>query len=87
MSDESTYTIDLELSDMTGLPSSIVDTAQQAAVERGKSGYVITLSRSLVEPFLTYSDRRDLREKAWRAWTSKLKKAKLSCVGCIFISC
>lgn len=27
--------------------------------------YVITLSRSLVVPFLTYSDRRDLREVAW----------------------
>ena len=27
--------------------------------------FVITLSRSLVVPFLTFSDRRDLREKAW----------------------
>ncbi len=32
---------------------------------------MITLSRSLVEPFITYSERRDLREKAWRLWTSR----------------
>ncbi|MFY9513381.1 MAG: M3 family metallopeptidase, partial [Rubrivivax sp.] len=32
---------------------------------------VITLSRSLVVPFLTFSSRRDLREQAWSAWTSR----------------
>src|SRR4029079_10076687 len=29
------------------------------------------LSRSLVEPFLTFSSRRDLREAVWRAWTER----------------
>lgn len=32
---------------------------------------MITLSRSLVEPFLTFSPRRDLRERAWRLWTNR----------------
>ena len=32
---------------------------------------MITLSRSHIVPFLTFSDRRDLREQAWRAWTSR----------------
>ena len=32
---------------------------------------VITLSRSLIVPFLTFSERRDLREQAWRAWTTR----------------
>ncbi len=32
---------------------------------------MITLSRSLMVPFLTFSERRDLRERAWRAWTSR----------------
>ena len=32
---------------------------------------VITLSRSHIVPFLTFSERRDLREQAWRAWTSR----------------
>ena len=30
---------------------------------------MITLSRSLVEPFLTFAARRDLRQKAFEAWT------------------
>jgi len=52
---------------MTGVPSSVIDAAKQAAVDRklGQDDFAITLSRSLVEPFITFSDRRDLREKAW----------------------
>ena len=67
MGDESSYTIVLKLEDLSGCPDSIVSASRQAAAEKGKAEdeYVITLSRSLVEPFLTYSDRRDLRERAW----------------------
>jgi peptidyl-dipeptidase Dcp len=57
--------------DLAGLPDFLRDAARSAAQERGVEGYVITLSRSLVEPFLTWSSRRDLREIAWRAWTSR----------------
>ncbi len=57
--------------DMAGLPQFVRAAARQAAAERGLPGAVITLSRSLVVPFLTYSTRRDLREQAWRAWTSR----------------
>ena len=32
---------------------------------------MITLSRSLIVPFLTFSERRDLREQAWRAWVGR----------------
>jgi peptidyl-dipeptidase Dcp len=39
---------------------------------------VITLSRSHIVPFLTFSERRDLREKAWRAWTSRGEHAGAS---------
>ena len=43
-----------------------------AAAERGQAeGYAITLSRSSIVPFLTFSQRRDLRETAWRAWTTR----------------
>jgi peptidyl-dipeptidase Dcp len=53
--------------DLTGLPDFVVSAAKQAAADRNKpeGTYVITLSRSLVEPFLTYSDRQDLRQTAW----------------------
>ncbi|MFN7726682.1 MAG: M3 family metallopeptidase [Rubrivivax sp.] len=57
--------------DLAGLPAFVRDAARQAAAERGVDGHVVTLSRSLVVPFLTFSTRRDLREQAWRAWTSR----------------
>jgi peptidyl-dipeptidase Dcp len=56
---------------LAGLPGFVRDAARQAAAERGVQGHVITLSRSLVVPFLTFSTRRDLREQAWRAWTQR----------------
>lgn len=44
----------------------------QAAAERGHEGrHAVTLSRSIIEPFLTFSARRDLRERAFKAWTSR----------------
>jgi peptidyl-dipeptidase Dcp len=54
--------------DLAGLPESVRSAARNAALERGLGGsaYAITLSPSLAEPFLTFSSRRDLREKVWR---------------------
>jgi peptidyl-dipeptidase Dcp len=52
--------------DLAGLPQSVRDAAASAATTRKQEGWVITNTRSSVDPFLTYSDRRDLREKAWR---------------------
>ncbi|MEO8385712.1 MAG: M3 family metallopeptidase [Betaproteobacteria bacterium] len=58
-------------SDLAGLPESVRANAKQAAVERGLDGYVITISRSLIVPFLTFSDNRALRERAYKAWTGR----------------
>lgn len=72
IADESELFIELTKDDLTGLPLFLQKAAQQASIERQlPNGYVITLSRSLVVPFLTFSDRRDLREKAWRMWTRR----------------
>jgi peptidyl-dipeptidase Dcp len=72
LADESSYQLPLMTeADLAGLPDFMRDAARSAAQERGVDGYVITLSRSLVEPFLTWSSRRDLREIAWRAWTGR----------------
>jgi peptidyl-dipeptidase Dcp len=43
----------------------------QAAAERGHDGHVVTLSRSLIVPFLASSRRRDLREAAFHAWAAR----------------
>jgi peptidyl-dipeptidase Dcp len=58
--------------DLAGLPDFVRDAARQAALERGLAEvHVITLSRSLIVPFLSFSQRRDLREQAWRAWVGR----------------
>ena len=64
--------LDPEAGDLEGLPSFLVDAAAAAAEERGGSAsHIVTLSRSLIEPFLTFSARRDLRKIAFEAWTSR----------------
>ncbi|MBC8056294.1 MAG: M3 family metallopeptidase [Rhizobiales bacterium] len=58
--------------DAAGLPDFVRAALHQAAIDRGiEGGLVVTLSRSHIVPFLTFSARRDLREQAWRAWTSR----------------
>src|SRR4029077_4234772 len=44
---------------------------QSEATERGVDGYAVTVSRSTVEPFLQFSDRRDLREKVFRGFVMR----------------
>lgn len=58
--------------DMSGLPTSLRDGAKAAADSRKVAAAgVITNTRSSVDPFLTYSDQRQLREKAWRMFTNR----------------
>jgi len=74
MKDESTYEMVVTSKDLEGCPTSLVEAAKQAAAERNKTGddeHVITLSRSLVEPFLMYCPNRALRQEAWEAWTNR----------------
>ncbi len=61
-----------EEDDLAGLPDFLRDAMAAAASEKGlDSGYAVTLSRSIIEPFLTFSERRDLRESAFTAWISR----------------
>jgi peptidyl-dipeptidase Dcp len=58
--------------ELAGLSQSLRDAAARAAEGKGLSGaWVISNTRSAIEPFLTYSDRRDLRERAWRMFVSR----------------
>ena len=58
--------------DLAGLPEFARQAAARTANDLGLAGkWVITLSRSSIEPFLQFSARRDLRETAFHAWTKR----------------
>ena len=72
LADEAAYRLVLkDENDLAGLPAFVRASAKQAASERGIDGFVITISRSLVVPFLTFSKNRALRERAYKAWTGR----------------
>jgi peptidyl-dipeptidase Dcp len=70
LADEQAFVLVLENeADLGGLPDAVRAAAAQTSNERGHKGkHAITLARSSIEPFLQYSARRDLREKAFDAW-------------------
>lgn len=58
--------------DLAGLPESVIANAAEAAKERGHEGkWVFTQHRPSVNPFLTYSERRDLREKMYKGYNAR----------------
>ncbi|HEY5106321.1 MAG TPA: M3 family metallopeptidase [Caulobacteraceae bacterium] len=70
LADEEGWSMTLGEADLAGLPETLVAGATAAAKDKGLAGkWLITNTRSSMEPFLTYSDRRDLRETGWRMWT------------------
>ena len=73
LADESGFRLVLrDDADCAGLPEFVRAALRQAALDRGvEDGLLVTLSRSHIVPFLTFSERRDLREQAWRAWTCR----------------
>lgn len=71
LADERSWFMPLADGDLEGLPDFVVDAARSAGVEKDASGPVVTLSRSLIVPFLQFSPRRDLRELAFLAWEAR----------------
>ncbi|MCV6584795.1 MAG: M3 family metallopeptidase [Marinibacterium sp.] len=71
LADERDWFMELAETDLDGLPDFVVDAARAAGAEKGAPGPVVTLSRSLIVPFLQFSTRRDLREQAYRAWAAR----------------
>jgi peptidyl-dipeptidase Dcp len=70
--DENSWTVLDGEADLAGLPPSLVASARAAAGERGLDGrWVIVNTRSDVDPFLTFSTRRDLREQVWRRFVGR----------------
>ena len=72
LADEENYVTYLTKEQLGGLPESLVKAAANAAKEKGKEGmYAITNTRSSMDPFLTYSTERALREKVWKTYYSR----------------
>ncbi|HEX2569272.1 MAG TPA: M3 family metallopeptidase [Polyangia bacterium] len=72
LADENTWVVLDKEADLAGLPAAMVSSYRAAAEERKLPGkWVIVNTRSSVDPFLTFSTRRDLREKVWRAFTQR----------------
>ncbi len=74
LADERDYIIELkDEADLDGLPQFLRDSTAAVAAERGlkSCGHAVSLARSVIEPFLTFSTRRDLREKAFQAWVNR----------------
>lgn len=71
LADERDWHMELSDSDMEGLPEFLQAAAKSAAAEKGVEGSIITLSRSLVVPFMQFSPQRDLRKTAYKAWAAR----------------
>ncbi|MGB5558590.1 MAG: M3 family metallopeptidase, partial [Paracoccaceae bacterium] len=71
LADEREWLMELEEADLEGLPDFLIAAARVAGTEKGRDAPIITTSRSLIVPFLQFSPRRDLRERAYEAWSSR----------------
>ena len=71
LADERDFAMPLGEDDLDGLPDWLRGAMRAAARERDLDGYAVTLARSIIDPFLTHSTRRDLRERAMEGWTSR----------------
>lgn len=62
--------------DLEGLPDGIIETASEEAENRGREGWIFTLHLPSYIPFMQYSARRDLRERMYRAYSSRAYRKK-----------
>ena len=72
LADENTWIVLDTEADLAGLPGPLIESARAAAVERNRPDqWLVVNTRSSVDPFLTFSSRRDLRERVWKAFKSR----------------
>ncbi len=70
LAEEREWFMELGADDLDGLPEFVVASAKAAGAEKGL-GPVVTLSRSLIVPFLQFSPKRELRRRAYEAWVAR----------------
>ncbi|MEM9795947.1 MAG: M3 family metallopeptidase [Pseudomonadota bacterium] len=71
LADERDWYMDLTDDQLAPLPSFVQDAARAAGRDHDRPGAVVTLSRSLIVPFLQFHPDRALRQKAYEAWTAR----------------
>src|SRR4051812_23940857 len=71
LADENTWTLLTSERQLAGLPAGFISAAAEAARERGLEGWAILNTRSSVDPFLSFSARRELREIVWKRFKSR----------------
>ena len=72
LADEENYVLYLTADQLDGLPQSFVNASAAAATQLGNEGkYAITNTRSSMDPFLTYSTNRLLREQVWNTYYNR----------------
>lgn len=71
LADEETYIYLVDESEIVGLPDSFVASIRAAAVAQNKRGWALKNTRSVMQPFLQNSTRRDLREKVYNAYINR----------------
>jgi len=71
LAEERGWDLTLEEADLDGLPDFLISALKGSAEARDKTGYLLTLTPSLIGPFLQFSTRRDLREAVTAAWKAR----------------
>ena len=71
LAEERGWYLALSEEDLEGLPAFVVAMARAAGRERGLNGPVVTLSRSLIVPFLQFLTKRSLRQQVYEAWVAR----------------
>ncbi|WP_425094933.1 M3 family metallopeptidase [Thalassovita sp. S70] len=71
LADERGWFMELTETDLEGLPGFVINAMRAAGREKGTDGPVVTLSRSIITPFLQFSPRRDLRQRAYAAFVAR----------------
>lgn len=71
LADEETYIFLTDETDLDGLPDSFIASIRAAAESQGKEGWALKNTRSVMQPFLQNSTRRDLREKVYNAYINR----------------
>ncbi len=72
LADEQAFVLPLQESDLAGVPEFAREAAAETAKDRGLDApFAVTTSRSSVEPILQFADKRELREKIFKAWIAR----------------